>query len=344
MKLILPILIGSVLVGSGCNSNVNTAYKQIDQTTALEMMEKEEGHVVVDVRRSEEYEEGHIPGAILIPNETIEEEAEEKLPDKEQTILVYCRSGNRSKEASEKLADMGYKNVYEFGGINTWEGDTVKDTLIFSNFDGSGKSFDITLGEDIVSYTRSVRYGNKDHESLRGSSFDEVFTFKGIRQGSTTLKVEEKSSITKSTANLYTVTVDENLNVDIEKEGVLDNSAVLVVKVNNRAFYAKLENNSSAKVFKKKLETEPLEVDMTDYGNFEKVGDLPWSLPKNDESVTTKPGDIILYQGNKITLYYGENTWSFTKLATIDGVTREELLSVLGEGDVKIRFELEWSE
>ncbi len=99
------------------------AYRQIDQETAKEMMKKDDGHVIVDVRRKDEYDAGHIPGAILIPNESIGSTCPEELPDREQIILVYCRSGNRSKQAAQKLADLGYKNIYEFGGIMTWTGE-----------------------------------------------------------------------------------------------------------------------------------------------------------------------------------------------------------------------------
>ena len=90
------------------------------------MMTKDDGHVIVDVRRQDEYDAGHIPGAILIPNESIDKDRPQELPDLNQTILVYCRSGRRSKEASEKLANMGYVNIYEFGGIITWPGETVR--------------------------------------------------------------------------------------------------------------------------------------------------------------------------------------------------------------------------
>ena len=102
-------------------------YTQITQEEAKEMMEKDDGHIIVDVRREDEYAEGHIPGAILIPNESIENTPPEDLPDYDQIILVYCRSGRRSKEAAQKLADMGYANVYEFGGIIDWDGEVVKD-------------------------------------------------------------------------------------------------------------------------------------------------------------------------------------------------------------------------
>ena len=101
------------------------AYMQISQEEAREMMERDDGHVIVDVRRQDEYDAGHIPGAILIPNESIGTEPPQELPDLDQIILIYCRSGNRSKQAAEKLAAMGYTNVYEFGGIITWPGEIV---------------------------------------------------------------------------------------------------------------------------------------------------------------------------------------------------------------------------
>ena len=103
------------------------SYKQISQEQAKEMMEKDDGHVVVDVRRQDEYDAGHIPGAILIPNESINKDQPEELPDLNQIILVYCRSGNRSKQAAQELFDMGYTNIYEFGGIADWTGEIVTE-------------------------------------------------------------------------------------------------------------------------------------------------------------------------------------------------------------------------
>lgn len=101
------------------------SYAQIDQQTAKAMMEKDDGHVIVDVRRQDEYDAGHIPGAILIPNESIDRSRPEALPDLDRIILIYCRSGNRSKQAAQKLFDMGYTNLYEFGGITDWTGPIV---------------------------------------------------------------------------------------------------------------------------------------------------------------------------------------------------------------------------
>ena len=125
-KTLLSILVLLMIaVMTGCRNTEQITYKQISQEEAAEMMAKDDGHVIVDVRRMDEYIEGHIPGAICIPNENIDQEKPEKLPDTDQIILVYCRSGNRSKQAAEKLAAMGYRNVYEFGGIITWTGETV---------------------------------------------------------------------------------------------------------------------------------------------------------------------------------------------------------------------------
>ncbi len=105
----------------------NVSYQQITQEKAKEMMQADDGHIIVDVRRQDEYDSGHIPDAILIPNESIDKEQPKELPDLDQIILIYCRSGRRSKEASQKLADMGYTNIYEFGGIIDWTGEVVKE-------------------------------------------------------------------------------------------------------------------------------------------------------------------------------------------------------------------------
>lgn len=113
-----------------CGSSGKGGYTRITQEEAAQMMERDDGHVIVDVRRQDEYDSGHIPGAILLPNESIEDQPPEALPDKEQIILIYCRSGNRSKQAAQKLADMGYTHIYEFGGINTWQGEIVTDQYV----------------------------------------------------------------------------------------------------------------------------------------------------------------------------------------------------------------------
>ncbi len=120
--------------------------------------------------------------------------------------------------------------------------------------------------------------------------------------------------------------------------------AVLVIDTGSKIFYAHFETNPAAQAFIERLNSGALSVEMNDFGGFEKVGDLPWALLSSDERITAKPGDLMLYQGNKICLYYGENNGEFTRLATVGNVTKEDLLTEFGEGGVTLSFSLEWSE
>ena len=125
MKRILPaLMVLLLLAGCTAQSEENT-YHQITAEEAAAMMEEESGYIILDVRISQEYSEKHIAGAINVPNETIGSEEIPELPDKDQLVLVYCRSGNRSKQTAEKLVKLGYTNIVEFGGINDWTGETV---------------------------------------------------------------------------------------------------------------------------------------------------------------------------------------------------------------------------
>lgn len=127
VKKIFPFLM-VMLVFAGCATMVQEAnYRQISMDEAVAMMEKESGYIILDVRTVEEFREKHIPGAVNVPNESIGTSEIPSLPRKDQLILVYCRSGNRSKQASEKLAALGYTNIVEFGGINDWKGETVSE-------------------------------------------------------------------------------------------------------------------------------------------------------------------------------------------------------------------------
>lgn len=120
-------LAGCINQNEGESAQRMEKYSQITMDEAMTMMEKETDYIILDVRTPEEFSEKHIPNAINVPNESIGTELIPELPKKDQLILVYCRSGNRSKQASEKLAEIGYSNIYEFGGINDWTGETVSE-------------------------------------------------------------------------------------------------------------------------------------------------------------------------------------------------------------------------
>ena len=124
-KICLALFI--LILSSSCIFSKGEGYKRISMDEAKTLMEKEEGYILLDVRTKGEYESGYIPGAINIPLSDIDEKIISFLPDKSQMILVYCRSGNRSREASDKLSKLGYSNVLEIGGINAWKGEIIKN-------------------------------------------------------------------------------------------------------------------------------------------------------------------------------------------------------------------------
>jgi rhodanese-related sulfurtransferase len=246
MKRILKhiLLLMSIMSAISVACLAKDTYTQISQEEASKMMELDDGHIIVDVRRQDEYDEGHIPGAICIPNESIGCDSPEALPDYDQIILIYCRSGRRSKEAAGKLAGMGYTNIYEFGGILDWMGDIVTDEM----------------------------------------------------KGGIQLSID---------GTQVPVTWEENASVD-ELKTLL-----------------------------------PLTVKMSMYGGFEQVGPVGRSIVSNDEQITTEAGDIVLYAGDRIVIFYGSNSWAYTKLGHIDQA-QEEMEKLLGQEDVEIQ--LGWEE
>ena len=223
------------------SKNDKDSYTQIDQETAKLMMDLDDGHVIVDVRRQDEYDEGHIPGAICIPNESITDSIPSELPDLEQIILVYCRSGRRSKEAAQKLFDMGYTNVFEFGGIIDWTGEVITEEA---------------------------------------------------KETAMTLSIDGKE---------MPVTWEDNASVNELKEIC------------------------------------PLKVNMSMYGGFEQVGSIGQNISRDDKQITTEFGDIVLYSGNQIVVFYGSNSWAYTKLGHID-LSEEELTQLLGNGDIVLEI------
>jgi len=127
-KLILILLSALMLSGcAGISDNQTNTYRSITMDEALTVMAEETGYIILDVRRPDEFAAGHIPNAINVPNETIGTSEIPELPDKDQLIMVYCRSGRRSKEASSKLVKLGYTSIVEFGGILDYTGEVVSE-------------------------------------------------------------------------------------------------------------------------------------------------------------------------------------------------------------------------
>ena len=128
--LIIIIVGGFALViekkENSIDNKEESVIKYVSMDEIVQIMNENSNYIILDVRTMQEYNEGHIPNAICIPNETISEDIINKLPNKEQLILIYCRSGNRSKQAAQKLKNLGYTNLIEFGGIIDWAGDVVK--------------------------------------------------------------------------------------------------------------------------------------------------------------------------------------------------------------------------
>ncbi|MDO4733795.1 MAG: cyclophilin-like fold protein [Lachnospiraceae bacterium] len=249
---------------SGSVENISSqeagTYQQISQDEARKIMDTEKGILILDVRTQAEYDSSFIPGAVCLPNETIQaawneqqengnqdpaqgsalDEVSSILPDKQQKILVYCRSGRRSKEASQALADMGYTNVFEFGGINDWTGEIITPEV---------------------------------------------------------------------TSNIHLGINGENLPVI-------------------------WENNASVDELKQ-LAKGGITIQLSKYGGFEQVGELGAELSRNDVQMTTEPGDIVLYSGNQIVVFYGSNSWAYTKLGRLN-LSQEELERLLGGEDVEL--------
>ena len=243
MKRIIPVLLAALLCVTGCTAEEQTVYRQISQEEAKSMMTRDDGHIIVDVRRQDEYDSGHIPGAILIPTESIGTEPPEQLPDKDRILLVYCRSGRRSKEAAQKLAAMGYTRVYEFGGIIDWSGE---------------------------------------------------------------------------------------ITTDVPEPG--EEKSAMILLIGETAVPVTWEENPSVEAIRGLL---PLTIEMSMYGGFEQVGPIGQEIARDDEQTDTGPGDIVLYAGNQIVVFYGNNSWAYTRLGHID-LTKQEMEALLGHGAVTL--------
>ena len=243
-------------IGGSDGEDMVRSYTQISQDEAKQMMEQDGTQIIVDVRTQEEYDAGHIPGAVCIPNESIGTEQPEELPDLDQVILIYCRSGNRSKQAAQKLFDMGYTNIYEFGGINDWTGEVVTD--------------------------------------------------------------------------------EPAVNESAEKETLSEENTKMQMMIDKTEVPVTWEENASVEALRNLL---PLTIQMSMYGGFEQVGPIGQNIVSEDVQTTTDYGDIVLYSGDQIVVFYGSNSWAYTRLGHVD-LSRKEMEDLLGNEDVVITIRM----
>ena len=151
-----------------------------------------------------------------------------------------------------------------------------------------------------------------------------------------TENVTTETNATK-TENVTETLIQEQVTKKIKEENI----DMIKIKVNNNVLEVKLENNEATKSLVERLKNGDITVNANEYGGFEKVGNLGFSLPRNDTSITTSAGDIVLYQGNQISLFYNSNSWSYTKLGKVQNVNSRELKNILSSGDVTLVLSLE---
>lgn len=149
-------------------------------------------------------------------------------------------------------------------------------------------------------------------------------------------KINDRVNNTKEDKENENSILAESSNIDEKGEEKMK----IYINVNGEILEATLEDNSSTRELYGRLKKEDISIEMNDYANMEKVGDLGFNLPTNDENLSTKPGDLILYQGNSFVIYYGENNWELTKLGKIDNIGKEELIKILGEGKVIVNLSI----
>ncbi len=209
-------------------------------------------------------------------------------------------------------------------GTSTMAKDTKGATAAVSI---SEKKLKLNVGSKYtlkLSGTSAIARWESSNKKVATVSQKGVVRAKGIGRATITASLNGKKYKCK-------VTVKEKNKVNTE---------YIYAYVGDKALKIKLADNSSAAAFAEYLSEGDVSIKMSDYGNFEKVGDLGTTLPRNDEDITTEAGDVILYLGNKITIYYDTNSWDFTRLGKVQGVSQSELKDILGDGDVKIRFSL----
>ena len=281
--------------------------------------------------------------------------------EKDTLVIYFSRTGNTAQIA-EYLVELTGADSYVIEAAEPYTDDDIKyqDDNCRANKEQNDKSVRPEIADpissigsyDTVFLGYPIWWGQEPRiidTFLESYDFSEKTVIPFCTSGSSDIATSEKDI-----AELVTIgnqlkgrRFTAGASKDEVKEWVdtlpLNNEkaeAKLLISVNGRELTASLADTTAAKEFAEKLKDEPVTVTLSEYGGFEKVGDLPWPLTKSDEDTETEPGDIMLYQGDKMTIFYNSNSWSYTKLGHIENTTQEELKTVLGEGDVTVTLSL----
>lgn len=278
-------------------------------------------------------------------------------------IVVYFSRTNNTEKIAEHIIDLTNADSYEIEAATPYTDADIRyqDSDCRANKEQNDKTVRPEIAEPIVSIDSydvvfigyPIWWGEEPRiidTFLESYDFSDKTVIPFCTSGSSGISASEKNiadlvpigeQLTgkRFSANASESEIEEWLKeINIMKD---NSEEKLYLTINGTKISATFENNSSADALKEKLSEGNVVIEAHDYGNFEKVGSLGFTLPRNDTQITTEPGDLILYQGNQFTIYYDENSWNFTKLGHVDNMTQKELKTLLGNGDVTITLSLQ---
>ena len=283
------------------------------------------------------------------------------------TLVVYFSRTNNTEKIAEYLIELGNTDSYEIEAAVPYTDEDISynNSSCRANREQSDKTVRPEIADpinsiddyEVIYLGYPIWWGEEPRiidTFLESYDFSDKIVIPFCTSASSGISTSEKNianlvtignqlegkrfsaSATKESVSEWMSEKQTEIQNSIRSEG----EYTMNITVGNTTITADMCDNSSAKALKEMLESGPLTIDMSDYSNFEKVGSLGTSLPRNDEQITTEPGDLILYQGNSFVIYYDTNSWNFTKLGKIKNATKESLLEILGDGDVTVTLSL----
>ena len=224
--------------------------------------------------------------------------------------------------------------------------------MSFSSFDGGGPEYSISIEDEaVLEYDMQREYNDPEHEQKDGSSYDVIFTFRGLKPGKTMMTISARSPIADNFDDVYSVTVSDSLEISIEKlssfdrneSGPVSPTAVLVMETEEEIYYANLDDNDAVMEFSDKLSSEPAELSFSVGEDGRLTAELPWQISSDPGEADFHAGDIILTDSDRIELVRGDIKANAVRLAEISEITPEEIDRITAD-EAPIVFSLEWSE